>query len=119
MLMSGGSFQQLGIHPLLGFLTVPWNCHGTSECVIQLADQGLRLKDQGLVEFDLSAILDPFDFNQFMLSPWAMPFFQKLRPVPFPPVSCSFPERLPSPQCCLYNLTEGQPENSWPWGGKH
>ena len=29
----------------------------------------LQIDDQGLVEFDLSAILDPFDFNQFMLCP--------------------------------------------------
>ena len=36
-------------HPLLGLLTVPWNCSGTG-CVIQLG-----IKDQGLVEFDLSS----------------------------------------------------------------
>ena len=34
-------------------------------------------------------------------------------------VSCSFPEPCPGPQCCLYNLLEGQPENSWPLGGKY
>ena len=81
----------------------------------------LQIEDQGLVEFDLSAILDPFDSNQFMLClcPWAMSFFQKLCPGPFPPVSCSFPEPLTGPQCCLYNLLEGQPENSWPLGGKY
>ena len=56
----------------------------------------LQIEDQGLDEFDLSAILDPFDSNQFMLClcPWAMSFFQKLCPGPFPPVSCSFPEPL-------------------------
>ena len=59
-------------------------------------------------------ILDPSDFNQFMLCPWAMSFFQKLCSAPFPPVSCSSPEPLPVPQCCLYNLLEWQPENSWP-----
>ena len=48
-----------------------------------------------------------------------MSFFQKLCPAPFPPVSCSFPEPHPGPQCCLYNLLEGQPENSWPLGGKY
>ena len=26
----GRDFQDLGHHPLLGLLTVPWNCHGTS-----------------------------------------------------------------------------------------
>ena len=47
----------------------------------------LQIEDQGLVEFGFSAILDPFDFNQFMLYPLAMSFFQKLCFVPFPSVS--------------------------------
>ena len=51
-----------------------------------------------------------------MLCPWAMSFFQKLCPAHFPPISCPFPEPHPGPQCCLYNLLEGQPENSWPLG---
>ena len=38
----------------------------------------LQIEDQDLVEFDLSAILDRFDFNGFMFCPWAMSFFQKL-----------------------------------------
>ena len=46
----------------------------------------LLIEDQGLV---LSAILVPFDSNQFMLSPSAMSFFQKLCPAPFPPVTIS------------------------------
>ena len=54
-----------------------------------------------------------------MLCPCAMSFFQKLCPTPFPPVSCSFPEPHLGPQCCLYNLLEGQPENNWPFGGKY
>ena len=54
-----------------------------------------------------------------MFCPWAMSFFQKLCPAPFPPVSCSFPEPHLGPQCCLYNLLEGQPENSWPLGAKY
>ena len=61
---------------------------------------------------------DPFDFNMFVLCPWAMSFFQKLCPAPFPPVSCSFLEPCLGPQCCLYNLLVGQPENSWPMGEK-
>ena len=32
----------------------------------------LLIEDQGPVEVGLSAILDPFDSNQFMLCPWAM-----------------------------------------------
>ena len=79
----------------------------------------LQIEKQGLVEFDLSVILDPFDFNQFMLWAWAMSFSQMLSPAPFTPVSCSFPKPCPGPQCCLYNLLEGQPENSWPLGGKY
>ena len=54
-----------------------------------------------------------------MLCPWTMSFFQKLCLAPFPPVSCSSSEPLLGPQCCLYNLLEGQPENSWPLGGKY
>ena len=79
----------------------------------------LQIEDQSLVEAHLSAILDLFDFNQFMLCPWAMSFFQKLCPAPFPPVSCSFYEPHLGPQRWIYNLLEGQPENSWPLGRKY
>ena len=51
--------------------------------------------------------------------PLGLSFFQKLCPVPFPPVSCSSPEPLLGPQCCLYSLLKGQPENSWPFGDKY
>ena len=44
----------------------------------------LLIEAQGLV---LSAFLVPFDSNWFMLYPWAMPFFQKFCPAPFPPVT--------------------------------
>ena len=37
----------------------------------------LQFENQGLVEIDLSVILDPIDFNQFMLCLWAMSFFQR------------------------------------------
>ena len=70
-----GSFQQLGKHPLLGLLIVPWNC----PLGVLLS---LQIEDQGLVEFDLSAILDPSYFNQFMLCPWAMSFFKSCAPPP-------------------------------------
>ena len=56
-----------------------WNCHGNSGCVISLTDWGSSSV--------LSAILVPFDSNGFMLCPWAMSFFQKLCPAPFPPVT--------------------------------
>ena len=79
----------------------------------------LKVENQGLVKFDLSVILDPSDFNSFMLCFGAMSFFQKLCPAPFPLVLCSFPKPHPGPQICLYNLLEGQPENNSPLGGKY
>ena len=54
-----------------------------------------------------------------MPMPLGYVIFQKLCPGPFPSVSYSFPEPLTRPQCCLYNLLEGQPVNSWPLGGKY
>ena len=44
----------------------------------------LLIEDQGPVEVNLSAILDPFDSNQFMLCSLAMSFFQKLCSAAFP-----------------------------------
>ena len=49
----------------------------------------LLIEDQGLV---LSAIFVPLESNWFMLCPWAMSFFQKLCPAPFPPVTMVWPE---------------------------
>ena len=35
----GGDFQDLGHHPLLGLLTVPWNCHkGGVICISEVID---------------------------------------------------------------------------------
>ena len=50
----------------------------------------LLTEDQGLVEVDVSSILDPFNSNQFMLCPLAMSFNEKLYLAPFPPVSKLF-----------------------------
>ena len=47
----------------------------------------LLIADQGLVKVDLSAIFNTFNSNWFVLCPWAMSFFQKLCPAPFPPVT--------------------------------
>ena len=104
----GGSFQRT-THS-----SVFWQCLGTVQ-VPQGVSLSLQVEDQGLVDIWL-VILDPFNFNWFMLCPWAMSFFQKSCPAPFPPVSCSSPEPHPGPQCCLYNLLKGQPENSWTLG---
>ena len=107
----GGSFQRT-THS-----SVFWQCLGTVQ-VPQGVSLSLQVEDQGLVDIWL-VILDPFNFNWFMLCPWAMSFFQKSCPAPFPPVSCSSPEPHPGPQCCLYNLLKGQPENSWTLGEKY
>ena len=48
--------------------------------------------------------------------PFGYVILSKVGPAPFPPASCSFPEHHPGPQCCLYNLLEGQLESSWPLG---
>ena len=79
----------------------------------------LQIEDQGSVEFAFSAILNAFNFSGFMLCPRAISFFQKLCPACFPPASCSFHEPSLGPQCCLYNILAGQPENSWPLGGNY
>ena len=90
-----------------------WQCLGTVLAPL-VVSFSLQTEDQGLVEFYLSS-----DFNWFMLCPWAMSFFQKLGPSPFTAIPCSFPEPVLGPQCCLYNLLEGQAENIWPLGEKH
>ena len=38
----------------------------------------LLIEVQGLIKVDLSAVLDPFDSNWFMLHPQAVSFFQKV-----------------------------------------
>ena len=71
----GWDFQELG--HLLAFDGWPQNCHGASGCSIWLADvlQRVYTEAQGLVEADLSAILNLFGSNQFMSCPQAMSFF--------------------------------------------
>ena len=64
--------QFLAVAQFLGLLTVPLG-----------VSFHLLIEDLGLV---LSAILVPFDSNQFMLCPWAMSSFQKLCPAFSPPV---------------------------------
>ena len=59
----------------------------------------LLIEDQGLIRVYLSAILDPFDSNQFILCPWPKSFFQKLCPAPLPPVI--FTSCCSATQLCL------------------
>ena len=42
----------------------------------------------------------------------------KVVPCSLPSCFMLFPEPHSDPQSCLYNLLEGQPENSWPLAGK-
>ena len=77
----------------------------------------LQIEDQGLVAFDLSS------WTHLILISYVMPLgyviLSKVVPCPFPPVSCSFPELRLGPQCWLYKILEGQPENSQPFGEKY
>ena len=59
--------------------------HGVAKSQTRLSNN--NSEDQGLVEVDLSAILGPFESNQFILCPLAESFFQRLCPAPFLPVS--------------------------------
>ena len=86
MLMSGR------IIPTIGEPSAPWSFDSALDCATSLpfgtvlallgVSFSLQIENQGLVEFDLSVILDPFDFNWFMLCPSAMSFFEKLCPAP-------------------------------------
>ena len=77
----------------------------------------LQIEDQGLVEVDWSAILDPFDFNCFMLCSWAMSFFQKLFPDSFSPVSCSFCEPCPVHNVASTSFWRDNQKIAGPWEG--
>ena len=99
ILGKGQRFPGFGHLPLLGLLT------GLGTFMVPLrVSFHLLIEDQGLV---LSALLVPFDFNQFRLCPWAMSFFQKLCPAPFPPVTVPLKTELGSPpkeRCRVYNV---------------
>ena len=86
MLMSGKiipSILEKGVEISRNWAT-PWS-FGLETVMVPLGVSfHLLIEDQGLV---LSAILVPCDSNPFMLCPWAMSFFQKLCPAPFPPVT--------------------------------
>ena len=68
----GGDFQDLG-HSLLF-----WQSLAAVMAPLGVSFH-LLIEDQGLI---LSAILVPSDYDWFMLSPWAVPFFLKLCPFP-------------------------------------
>ena len=60
----GEYFQELGHHSLFVFR----QCLGIIMAPLGVSFS-LLIEDQGLVEVDLSTILDPFDSNQFILCP--------------------------------------------------
>ena len=47
----------------------------------------LLMADQDLVKVDLSAIFSTLNSDWFVLCPWAISFFPRLCPAPFPPVT--------------------------------
>ena len=80
----------------------------------------LQIKDQGLVEFDLSSWTHLILIDLCYVLGLCHSFkANSLGYALFLPVSCSLPEPRLGPQCCFYNLPEGQPGNSWPLGGKY
>ena len=101
-----GSSQSLGNHPLLGTVLPPLD-----------VSFSLGIGNQGLVEFSLSswtqliliglcyALVLCHSFKSHALSPSLLLHVLFLSP-------------YLGPQCCFYNLLEGQPENSWPLEGK-
>ena len=69
----GTDFQELGHRQPFGLLTV-----GLETIMTPLGVSfSLLTEDQGLVEVDVSSILDQFNSNQFMLCPLAMSFYEK------------------------------------------
>ena len=67
---------------------------------------------QGLVKVNLAAALESFGSHHFMLWPRAMSFFQRLYPVPSPPVSMGV--TLPLAKKC-----QTSPENHQDLGDRH
>ena len=71
-----------------------WQCLGTVLAPLGVSFS-LQIEDQDLVEFELSPWTHLILIS--LLCPWAISFFQKLCPAPFPPVSHSFPEPCQRP----------------------
>ena len=74
-----GDFQDWAMAHSLVF----WWCPGTVMTSLGVSFS-LLIEDQGLIKVDLSAMLNLFDSNWFILCPWAMSFFSKVVPCPFP-----------------------------------
>ena len=110
MLMSGKIIPTIGEPPtplILGS-ALELSCHlGVSF--------SLQIGDQGLVEFDSSS------WTQLILIGlcYAFVLCHSFKSCAQPPFLLFHVDAHPGPQCGLYNLLEGQPENSWLLGGRY
>ena len=111
MLMSGRIIPTIGEPPTASFDSdLELSCH------LWVCYFSLQIGDQGLVQLDLSSWTHLILIGLCYM-PLGYVIFSKAVPCPLTSCSCSSEPHL-GPQCCLYNLLEGQPENSWPMGGK-
>ena len=94
------------------FVSIFWHCLWT---VLPPLAYKLGIK----VYLNLTCHLGLNWFSSVYVMPLCYVIFLKVCPAPLPPVSCFFPEPHPGPQCCLYNILEGQQENSWPFIRKY
>ena len=92
-----GDFQDWATAHSLVF----WWCPGTIMAPLGVSFS-LLIEDQGPIKVNLSAMLNLFDSNWFMLCPWAMSFFQNVCPACFPPVTETRPERFKNRQRAVY-----------------
>ena len=110
MLMSGRIISTVGEAPTpLSFDSVlELSCHMGVSFILQIGDQGL-------VEFDLSS------WTHLILIGlcYALVLCHSFKSYAQPPFLLFHVEAHPGPQCGLYNLLAGKPENSWPLGGNY
>ena len=72
------------------------------------------------VYLNLTCHLGPNWFYTVYVIPLCYVILSKVVFCPLPSCFMLFSSApLLGPQCCLYNLMEGQPENRWPLGGKY
>ena len=106
MLMSGR------IIPTIGEPSTPLSFDSALELSCHMGVSfGLEIGDQGLVEFDLS----PWTHLILIGLCYALVLCHYFKSCALPPFLLFHVEAHPG----LYNLLAGQPENSWPLGGKY
>ena len=110
MLMSGR------IIPTVGEAPTPLSFDSALELSCYMGVSfSLQIGDQGLAEFDLSS------WTHLILTGLchALVLCHSFKSCAQPPFLLFHVDAHPGPQCGLYNLLVGQPENSWPLGGKY